>query len=80
MTFSNGCMVVLMDLNENPSDPNFDRLGSTEYTGFFIDEAQEVSAKAKQIVTSRLRNLTGKTFFYSKDKAECERYIAKNKK
>jgi len=80
MTFTNGCMVVLMDLNENPSDPNFDRLGSTEYTWFFIDEAQEVSAKAKQIVTSRLRNLTGATYFYSKDKKEAEDYIIREKK
>jgi len=80
MTFTNGCMVVLMDLNENPSDPNFDRLGSTEYTGFFIDEAQEVSGKAKQIVTSRLRNLTGKTYFYSKDKKESEQWIIQNGK
>ena len=78
MTFTNWCMVVLMDLNENPGDPNFDRLWSTEYTGFFIDEAQEVSGKAKQIVTSRLRNLTWETFFYSKDKKEVEKWIEDN--
>lgn len=80
MNFTNWCMVVLMDLNENPSDPNFDRLGSTEYTGFFIDEAQEVSWKAKQIVTSRLRNLTGETYFYSKNKEAAEQWIKDNKK
>lgn len=80
MTFTNWCLVVLMDLNDNPWDPNFDRLGSTEYTWFFIDEAQEVSAKAKQIVTSRLRNLTGKTYFYSKEKAEAEQWIKDNGK
>ena len=80
MTFTNGCLVVLMDLNENPSDPNFDRLGSMEFTGFFIDEAQEVSGKAKQIVTSRLRNLTWKTFFYSKDKDKCDKWIKDNGK
>ncbi len=78
MTFTNWCMVVLMDLNENPWDPNFDRLWSTEYTGFFIDEAQEVSGKAKQIVTSRLRNLTWETFFYSESKKECEDWIKDN--
>jgi len=78
MTFTNWCMVVLMDLNDNPSDPEYDRLGSTEFSGFFIDEAQEVSGKAKQIVTSRLRNLTGETFYYSKNKEDAEKWIKDN--
>lgn len=78
MTFTNWCLVILMDLNDNPSDPNYDRLGSTEFTGFFIDEAQEVSGKAKQIVTSRLRNLTWETFFYSKNKEDAEKWIEDN--
>lgn len=80
MTFTNGCLVVLMDLNENPSDPNYDRLWSTEYTGAFIDEAQEVSSKAKNILTSRLRNLTGETFFYSQSKEDAEIWMEENKR
>ncbi len=39
----------------SPSDPNFDRFGSTEYTDAFVDEAPEVSARAAQILLSRLR-------------------------
>ena len=42
-------------LKDEPSDPDFNRLGSTEYTDAFIDEAQEVSEKAKNIVLTRLR-------------------------
>jgi len=80
LTFKNWCRVVLIDLAENPSDPEFDRLWSSEYTWAFIDEAQEISDKAKQILSSRLRNLTGKQYFYSKSKEECEEWIKKNKK
>ena len=78
LTFTNGCLVVLVDLNENPSDPEFDRLWSTEFSWFFIDEAQEISGKAKSIVTSRLRNLTWDILFYSSDKVECNKYIEKH--
>jgi len=53
--FMNGSEVFLKDLKAQPSDPNFDTLGSTEYTGAFIDEASEVTVKAKNIVMSRLR-------------------------
>src|SRR3990167_1088071 len=47
--------IYLKDLASYPSDPEFDELGSTEYTGAFIDEASQVSYKAYQIVMSRLR-------------------------
>lgn len=53
--FQNGSEVILKDLFHYPSDPNFDSLGSTEYTGAFIDEASQVSQKAKNIVLSRIR-------------------------
>ena len=38
-----------------PGDRNFDSLGSLEITGAFIDEANQVTEKAKNIVASRLR-------------------------
>jgi len=47
--------ILLKDLFAYPSDPNFDDLGSLEITGAFIDEANQVSAKAKAIVSSRIR-------------------------
>jgi hypothetical protein len=50
-----GSTVYLVDLELTPSDPEFDRLGSREYTGAFIDECSQVSTKAKNIVMSRIR-------------------------
>lgn len=47
--------ILLKDLFAYPSDPNFDELGSLELTGAFIDEANQVSEKAKAIVGSRIR-------------------------
>ncbi len=55
ITFANGSEVFLKDLFAYPSDPEFDSLGSTEYTGAAIDEASQVTEKAKNIVMSRLR-------------------------
>jgi phage terminase large subunit len=55
ITFSNGSEIFLKDLFLYPSDPEFDSLGSTEYTGAFIDEVSEITEKAKNIVMSRLR-------------------------
>ncbi len=45
----------MKDLFLYPSDPEFDTLGSTEFTGAFIDECSQVTVKAKNIVASRLR-------------------------
>lgn len=50
-----GSAIYLRELGWLPSDPNYDRLGSTEYTWAFIDEANQVRQKAKNIVRSRLR-------------------------
>jgi hypothetical protein len=47
--------ILLKDLFAYPADPNFDELGSLELTGAFIDEANQVTAKAKAIVGSRIR-------------------------
>ena len=38
-----------------PSDRNFDSLGSLEITSAFIDEANQITEKAKNVVASRLR-------------------------
>lgn len=63
---SNGSEILLKDLFHYPADPDFDSLGSVELTGAFIDEASQISAKARDIVVSRLRyrltenNITGK--------------------
>ena len=53
--FFNGSVILLKDLFAYPSDPNFDELGSLEITDAFIDEANQVTDKARNIVRSRIR-------------------------
>jgi phage terminase large subunit len=53
--WNNGSEIILKDLYQYPADPNFDSLGSLEITGSFIDECNQISYKAWQIVTSRIR-------------------------
>lgn len=53
--FYNESDILLKDLFAYPSDPNFDELGSLEITDAFIDESNQVTKKAKQIVRSRIR-------------------------
>lgn len=55
ITWNNGSEILLKDLFLYPSDPNFDSLGSLEITGAFIDECNQCSEKAVQIVKSRIR-------------------------
>lgn len=55
ITFFNGSTIILKDLFLYPSDPNFDSLGSLEITGAFIDEVNQITEKAKNIVASRMR-------------------------
>ena len=55
ITFFNGSEIILKDLFLYPSDKNFDSLGSLEITAAFIDEANQITEKAKNIVASRLR-------------------------
>ena len=50
-----GSSIILKDLGHNPSDPHFERLGSLEISGAFIDEATEIVPKAVSIVNSRMR-------------------------
>jgi PBSX family phage terminase large subunit len=55
ISFYNGSEIILKDLFLYPSDRNFDSLGSLEITGAFIDEANQITEKAKNVVASRLR-------------------------
>jgi phage terminase large subunit len=55
INFPNGSQILMTDLYAYPSDPEFDSLGSLEITGAFIDEAPQVTEKAKNIVKSRIR-------------------------
>ena len=53
VTFFNGSVVLLAELAYLPSDPNFERLRGNLLTFAAIDEASEVSVKAREIVASR---------------------------
>jgi phage terminase large subunit len=53
--FSNGSEILLKDLFLYPSDTNFDSLGSLELTFACIDEANQITEKAKNVLSSRLR-------------------------
>jgi len=55
ITWNNGSEIILKDLFLYPSDPNFDNLGSLEITGAFVDECNQITYKAWQIVKSRIR-------------------------
>jgi len=53
ITFFNGSVIILSELAFLPSDPNFERLRGNLLTFAAIDEASEVSSKAREIVASR---------------------------
>lgn len=55
LTFYNKSEIVFKDLAYNPSDPNYDSLGSLEITAAFIDEASQITSLAYSIVKSRIR-------------------------
>jgi phage terminase large subunit len=55
LRFKNGSEILLKDLYAYPSDPEFDELGSLELTYAAIDECNQVTQKAKNIVKSRIR-------------------------
>lgn len=55
VVFYNGSTISLIELEDLPSDPEFERLGSNEWSCGFIDECSQVSEKAVEILYSRLR-------------------------
>lgn len=57
ITWYNGSQTILVDLFYYPSDPDFNSLGSTEYTDGFIDEAPDITLKAFEILNSRMRHM-----------------------
>lgn len=52
--FKNGSRIDLLDLKELPGDPEFERVGSTEYTGGWFEEASEIAFKAFDVMKSRI--------------------------
>lgn len=66
LTFWNDSVIIMKELADIPSDPNFERFGSSEYTIGFIDEVSEISQRAVEVLFSRLRWRTHETFMVSK--------------
>lgn len=59
LTFINGSVVFFSELKRIPSDPEFDRIGSYDLTGAWIDEAQEVCKDAKDALQFRFTVMEG---------------------
>lgn len=55
ITFWNRSTVYLRELKFYPTDSEYDYLGSSEYTGAFIDEISQVTQKGKNVLRSRIR-------------------------
>ena len=58
-SFPNGSRIFFREIKYIPSDPEFDRLGSYDLTDCFIDESQQISAKAISVLKGRFSVLSG---------------------
>jgi phage terminase large subunit len=52
--FGNGSRIDLLDVKKNPSDPLYERFGSTEYTGGALEEAGEIDYGAFDVLKARV--------------------------
>lgn len=59
ITFSNGSLIFFREIKYLPSDPEFDRLGSYDLTGCFLDECQQIDSKAINVLRGRMSVLSG---------------------
>lgn len=59
--FGNGSHINFIDLKYKPSDPNYEDVGSTEYTCGWIEEASQINEKGATVISSRVgRHLNAK--------------------
>lgn len=53
ISYINGSEILLVDLNFQPSDPDYDSLGSLNFSHTCIEEIGEIRKKARDVFTSR---------------------------
>ena len=56
--------LYVIQVNAEPKDPEFDKVGSFDFTGVFLDEAQQMVLTLKEALDWRLSNLNG---FFEKE-------------
>lgn len=54
ITFGNGSHINLIEIKYKPSDPLFEDLGSTEYTGGWVEEVGEIHERGAHVISSRV--------------------------
>lgn len=59
VTFNNRSLIFFREIKYLPSDPQFDRLGSYDLTGCFLDECQQINVKAINVLRGRMSVLSG---------------------
>lgn len=60
--YKNGSQIQLVDLNWQPSDPDYDTLGSLNFTHVVIEEAGEIREKARSVFGSRKNRFLNKEY------------------
>lgn len=66
LTFWNGSTIIMMELSPSLQDPDYNRFGSIEITGAFVDEVAEIPEKAIEVLASRIRYRVAETFVVGK--------------
>ena len=66
MSFWNGSVIMMLEMADLPSDPNFERFGSIEISASGVEEASEISQKAIEVLFSRIRWRVHETLKVSK--------------
>ncbi len=75
LSFVNDSKLFVIQVNQEPGDPEFDRIGSYWYTGWFLDEGQQMSNKVREVLQGRLSELDGS--FQTEVPLEYENYTDK---
>lgn len=59
VSWDNGSLIFFREIKYLPGDPEFDRLGSYDLTGCFLDECQQIHEKAINVLRGRFSLLSG---------------------